>query len=50
MPDDNVFFIVEVTKIDEGIYTCTAKNDGGSISANLNLTVLRKSRVVVLFI
>ena len=41
MPDDNVFFIVEVTKIDEGIYTCTAKNDGGSISANLNLTVLQ---------
>lgn len=41
MPDDNIFFIVEVKKVDEGIYTCTAKNDAGSISASLNLTVLQ---------
>lgn len=42
MPDDNIFYILDVTKFDEGTYTCTAKNDAGSISANLNLTVLRK--------
>ena len=42
MPDDNIFFIVDVTKLDEGMYTCTAKNEAGSISSNLNLTVLRK--------
>ncbi|XP_071141940.1 leucine-rich repeats and immunoglobulin-like domains protein 3 [Mytilus edulis] len=41
MPDDNIFYILDVTKFDEGTYTCTAKNDAGSISANLNLTVLQ---------
>lgn len=50
MTDDNIFFIVKAKKIDEGIYTCTAENKAGSISANLSLTVLRKCRVVVLFI
>jgi Leucine-rich repeat (LRR) protein len=40
MPTDDVFFIVEVKLKDMGLYTCTATNDAGSITANAYLNVL----------
>lgn len=44
MPEDDVFFIVEVERQDEGVYTCIAKNDAGMISANATLRVLGTSQ------
>lgn len=43
MPDDDVFFIMDVKPEDMGVYSCTAKNTAGTISANATLTVLGKS-------
>uniref|UniRef100_A0A8C2EN11 Leucine-rich repeats and immunoglobulin-like domains 1 n=1 Tax=Cyprinus carpio TaxID=7962 RepID=A0A8C2EN11_CYPCA len=40
MPDDDVFFIMDVKPEDMGVYSCTAKNTAGMISANVTLTVL----------
>ncbi|KAM4569438.1 leucine-rich repeats and immunoglobulin-like domains protein 3 [Odontesthes bonariensis] len=40
MPEDDVFFIVEVKTEDIGVYSCTAQNTAGAISANATLTVL----------
>ncbi|XP_019751965.1 leucine-rich repeats and immunoglobulin-like domains protein 3 [Hippocampus comes] len=40
MPEDDVFFIVDVTTEDIGVYSCTAQNIAGAISANATLTVL----------
>ncbi|XP_051886042.1 leucine-rich repeats and immunoglobulin-like domains protein 3 isoform X2 [Pristis pectinata] len=40
MPEDDVFFIVDVKIEDIGIYSCTAQNSAGAISANATLTVL----------
>lgn len=40
MPDDDVFFITDVKIGDMGVYSCTAQNSAGSISANATLTVL----------
>ncbi|XP_077355022.1 leucine-rich repeats and immunoglobulin-like domains protein 3 [Festucalex cinctus] len=40
MPEDDVFFIVDVTTEDIGVYSCTAQNVAGAISANATLTVL----------
>ncbi|XP_032077633.1 leucine-rich repeats and immunoglobulin-like domains protein 3 [Thamnophis elegans] len=40
MPVDDVFFIVNVKIEDIGLYSCTAQNTAGSISANATLTVL----------
>ncbi|XP_016299217.1 leucine-rich repeats and immunoglobulin-like domains protein 1 [Sinocyclocheilus anshuiensis] len=40
MPDDDVFFIMDVKPEDMGMYSCTAKNTAGMISANVTLTVL----------
>ncbi|XP_058047383.1 leucine-rich repeats and immunoglobulin-like domains protein 3 isoform X2 [Ahaetulla prasina] len=40
MPEDDVFFIVDVKIEDTGLYSCTAQNTAGSISANATLTVL----------
>lgn len=40
MPEDDVFFIVDVKIEDIGIYSCTAQNSAGTISANATLTVL----------
>lgn len=40
MPDDDVFFITDVKTDDMGVYSCTAQNSAGSISANATLTVL----------
>lgn len=42
MPEDDVFFIVDVKIEDIGVYSCTAQNSAGSISANATLTVLGK--------
>ncbi|KAJ8249764.1 hypothetical protein COCON_G00229800 [Conger conger] len=40
MPEDDVFFIVDVQAEDVGVYSCTAQNGAGAISANATLTVL----------
>lgn len=40
MPDDDVFFIMDVKPEDMGVYSCTAKNTAGAVSANATLTVL----------
>ncbi|XP_045078876.1 leucine-rich repeats and immunoglobulin-like domains protein 1 [Coregonus clupeaformis] len=40
MPDDDVFFIMGVKPEDMGVYSCTAKNTAGAVSANATLTVL----------
>ncbi|KAJ8374053.1 hypothetical protein SKAU_G00046330 [Synaphobranchus kaupii] len=40
MPEDDVFFIVDVKAEDVGVYSCTAQNTAGAISANATLTVL----------
>lgn len=40
MPDDDVFFIMDVKIEDMGVYSCTAQNSAGSVSANATLTVL----------
>ncbi|XP_068132710.1 leucine-rich repeats and immunoglobulin-like domains protein 3 [Hyperolius riggenbachi] len=40
MPEDDVFFIVNAKVGDTGVYSCTAQNIAGSISANATLTVL----------
>ncbi|WAR25980.1 LRIG3-like protein [Mya arenaria] len=41
IPEDDHFFIVNVKAADEGIYSCIAKNDAGTIMANVTLTVLQ---------
>ena len=41
MPDDHVFFIVDVKREDDGVYTCTASNDAGTVRANATLAVIR---------
>ncbi|KAM3914583.1 leucine-rich repeats and immunoglobulin-like domains protein 1 [Leptodactylus fuscus] len=40
MPDDDVFFITDVKLEDMGVYSCTAQNSAGSVSANATLTIL----------
>ncbi|XP_077459063.1 leucine-rich repeats and immunoglobulin-like domains protein 2 [Stigmatopora argus] len=40
MPDDDIFFIAKVKAEDMGVYSCTAQNAAGSLSANATLTVL----------
>ena len=42
IPEDDHFYIVDVKAADEGVYSCIAKNDAGTVSANVTLTVLRK--------
>jgi len=41
MPDDDVFFIVDVKVDDAGVYSCTARNDAGVVGANATLAVIR---------
>ncbi|XP_075039503.1 leucine-rich repeats and immunoglobulin-like domains protein 1 [Mixophyes fleayi] len=40
MPDDHVFFITDVKIEDMGVYSCTAQNSAGSVSANASLSIL----------
>ena len=40
MPDDDVFFIVDVKMEDAGLYGCTASNDAGVARANATLAVI----------
>ncbi|XP_063116283.1 leucine-rich repeats and immunoglobulin-like domains protein 1 isoform X2 [Cavia porcellus] len=47
MPDDDVFFITDVKIDDSGVYSCTAQNSAGSISANATLTVLETPSLAV---
>ncbi|MBN3311145.1 LRIG1 protein, partial [Amia calva] len=46
MPDDDVFFIMDVKIEDMGVYSCTAQNTAGTISANATLTVLETPYLV----
>ncbi|XP_039184698.1 leucine-rich repeats and immunoglobulin-like domains protein 1 isoform X1 [Crotalus tigris] len=46
MPDDDVFFITDVKIDDMGVYSCTAQNSAGSVSANATLTVLETPSLV----
>lgn len=43
MPDDDIFFIANVKTEDMGVYSCTAQNAAGTLSANATLTVLGES-------
>lgn len=47
MPDDDTFFITNVKTEDMGVYSCTAQNAAGSLSANATLTVLGELPVSV---
>ncbi|XP_066208024.1 leucine-rich repeats and immunoglobulin-like domains protein 1 [Saccopteryx leptura] len=47
MPDDDVFFITDVKTDDMGLYSCTAQNSAGSVSANATLTVLETPSLAV---
>lgn len=49
MPEDEVFFIVDVKIEDIGVYSCTAQNSAGSVSANATLTVLGKAGAFLRF-
>lgn len=40
MSPDEPFFILRVKLVDAGVYTCTAHNSAGTITANATLTVL----------
>ncbi|XP_077181213.1 leucine-rich repeats and immunoglobulin-like domains protein 1 isoform X2 [Paroedura picta] len=46
MPDDDVLFITNVKIEDMGVYSCTAQNPAGSVSANATLTVLETPSLV----
>ncbi|XP_053777209.1 leucine-rich repeats and immunoglobulin-like domains protein 3 isoform X3 [Desmodus rotundus] len=48
MPEDDVFFIVDVKIEDIGVYSCTAQNSAGSISANATLTVLAGNQLLII--
>ncbi|XP_074054884.1 leucine-rich repeats and immunoglobulin-like domains protein 1 [Macrotis lagotis] len=47
MPDDVVFFITDVKIDDMGVYSCTAQNSAGSVSANATLTVLETPSLMI---
>ncbi|KAK7493921.1 hypothetical protein BaRGS_00014803 [Batillaria attramentaria] len=40
IPNDDQFFIVSTRNIDEGVYTCMARNDAGVIATNATVTIL----------
>ena len=40
MPNDDVFFIVNVKSSDQGVYSCTATNEAGTVVANATVNVL----------
>ncbi|KAL4226043.1 otolith morphogenesis [Mactra antiquata] len=41
IPEDDHFYIVNVKAADEGIYSCIAKSDAGTIVSNVTLSVLQ---------
>ncbi|XP_020140944.2 leucine-rich repeats and immunoglobulin-like domains protein 1 isoform X2 [Microcebus murinus] len=47
MPDDDVFFITDVKADDTGVYSCTAQNSAGAISASATLSVLETPSLAV---
>ncbi|XP_048647710.1 leucine-rich repeats and immunoglobulin-like domains protein 1 isoform X6 [Marmota marmota marmota] len=48
MPDDDDVFFITNAKIDDmGIYSCTAQNSAGSVSANATLNVLETPSLVL---
>lgn len=50
MPTDDVLFIINVKTADSGIYSCTAQNLAGTITANATLTILGTSTFFFYFI
>lgn len=40
MPTDDMLFIINVKTLDSGVYSCTAQNLAGIITANATLTIL----------
>ncbi|XP_015252004.1 PREDICTED: leucine-rich repeats and immunoglobulin-like domains protein 2 [Cyprinodon variegatus] len=46
MPDDDMFFISNVKAEDMGVYSCTAQNAAGSLSANATLSVLETPSLI----
>lgn len=49
MPTDDVLFIIDVKTIDSGLYSCTAQNPAGTVTANATLTILGKCRQLSCF-
>jgi len=45
-PSDEMFFIVDAKVDDQGVYTCTARNDVGVITANATLQVLGERTMI----
>ncbi len=45
MPNDYVFFIVNVKAADQGVYSCTATSEAGQAVANATLNVLGEVHV-----
>ncbi|GFO22622.1 leucine-rich repeats and immunoglobulin domains protein 1, partial [Plakobranchus ocellatus] len=39
-PDDSHFYILSVQAADQGVYTCKAENDAGTVTSNATVTVL----------
>ena len=48
-PDDSHFYILNVQAADQGVYSCKAENEAGTITSNVTVTVLGESRKTMLF-
>lgn len=49
IPNDDQFFIVSTSNIDEGVYTCMARNEAGVIATNATVTILGKCYICIAF-